>query len=160
MNEPAVMKSPPKPSRWMFAMITMATLAATTAHNIYGMQMAKATYKGWNNLFSQNGHLLSPVLPIRERNYTSSWTGDNVASWEHLWITISKFTHVHRVCPIGTDIGFAEQPTGELFVRWIQLGIFHPFCRVHSSGDHGDGKEPWSFDENVTNIVRKFIELR
>jgi len=46
-----------------------------------------------------------------------------------------------------------------LFTRWIQLGIFHPFCRVHSSGDHGD-QEPWAFDDDVTDIVRKFIELR
>src|SRR5690606_14110212 len=61
---------------------------------------------------------------------------------------------------VGSDIGgFAEQPSGELFARWIQLGVFHPFCRVHSSGDHGD-QEPWSFDDEVTGIVRKFIELR
>mgnify|MGYP001342564552 CR=1 FL=1 len=60
----------------------------------------------------------------------------------------------------GSDIGgFAEQPSGELFARWIQLGVFHPFCRVHSSGDHGH-QEPWSFDEEVTNITRKFIEIR
>ena len=61
---------------------------------------------------------------------------------------------------VGSDIGgFAEQPQGELFTRWIQLGIFHPFCRVHSSGDHGD-QEPWAFDEDVTDVVRKFVELR
>jgi alpha-glucosidase len=60
----------------------------------------------------------------------------------------------------GSDIGgFAEQPQGELFARWIQLGSFHPFFRVHSSGDHGD-QEPWAFDEDVTAIVRKFIEIR
>ena len=60
----------------------------------------------------------------------------------------------------GSDIGgFAEQPHGELFARWIQLGVFHPFCRVHSSGDHGD-QEPWAFDEEVTDIVRKFIEIQ
>jgi alpha-glucosidase len=60
----------------------------------------------------------------------------------------------------GSDIGgFAEQPQGELFTRWIQLGVFHPFFRVHSSGDHGD-QEPWAFDEDVTDIVRKFVEIR
>jgi alpha-glucosidase len=60
----------------------------------------------------------------------------------------------------GTDIGgFAEQPTGELFARWVQLGVFHPFCRVHSSGHHGD-QEPWSFGKDVLDIVRSFIELR
>jgi alpha-glucosidase len=61
---------------------------------------------------------------------------------------------------VGSDIGgFAEQPNGELFARWVQLGIFHPFCRVHSSGDHGD-QEPWSFGTEITDIVRKFIEIR
>jgi alpha-glucosidase len=39
------------------------------------------------------------------------------------------------------------------------LGIFHPFCRTHSSGDHGD-QEPWAFGKNITDIVRKFIEIR
>ena len=59
----------------------------------------------------------------------------------------------------GSDIGgFAEQPQGELFARWIQLGVFHAFCRVHSSGDHG-AQEPWVFGEEITDIVRKFVEL-
>ena len=53
---------------------------------------------------------------------------------------------------VGSDIGgFAEQPDGELFARWVQLGIFHPICRVHSSGDHGD-QEPWSFGTEITDI--------
>jgi len=60
----------------------------------------------------------------------------------------------------GSDIGgFAEQPSGELYARWIQLGVFHPFCRTHSSGDHGE-QEPWSFGEEVIDITRKFVNLR
>jgi alpha-glucosidase len=60
----------------------------------------------------------------------------------------------------GTDIGgFAEQPTGELYTRWVQLGVFHPFCRTHSSGHHGE-QEPWSFGEEVLKIVKSYIELR
>ena len=46
-----------------------------------------------------------------------------------------------------------------MYARWIQLGTFHPFCRTHSSGDHGD-QEPWAFDDDITDIVRKFIEIR
>jgi alpha-glucosidase len=96
------------------------------------------------------------------QRYGSSWTGDNVASWEHLWVANVQ---VQRMCIsgmsfTGTDIGgFAEQPTGELYARWIQLGVFHPFCRTHSSGHHGD-QEPWTFGDEVLDISRKFIELR
>jgi alpha-glucosidase (family GH31 glycosyl hydrolase) len=29
----------------------------------------------------------------------------------------------------GSDIGgFAEQPSGELYARWMQLSVFHPFA--------------------------------
>jgi alpha-glucosidase len=60
----------------------------------------------------------------------------------------------------GSDIGgFANQPSGELYARWIQLGVFHPFCRTHSSGEHGE-QEPWSFGKEVVDITRKFVEMR
>ena len=39
------------------------------------------------------------------------------------------------------------------------MGVFHPFCRVHSSGDENE-QEPWSFGEPYTAIAKKFIELR
>ncbi|RZK92633.1 MAG: DUF5110 domain-containing protein, partial [Hymenobacter sp.] len=96
------------------------------------------------------------------QRYSSGWTGDNIASWEHLWLaniqcqrlSISGFSF------IGSDIGgFVDQPSGELYARWIALGAFHPFFRTHSSGDHGD-QEPWSFGEPFTSLVRSFIELR
>jgi alpha-glucosidase (family GH31 glycosyl hydrolase) len=29
----------------------------------------------------------------------------------------------------GSDIdGFMEQPSGELYARWMQLSVFHPFA--------------------------------
>ena len=127
------------------------------------MQMARATYHGMKKFrYPKRPFVITRAAYSGTQRYCSTWTGDNVASWEHLWIAnvqaqrlaMSGFSFV------GSDIGgFAEQPQGELFTRWIQLGIFHPFCRVHSSGDHGD-QEPWAFDEDVTDIVRKFIELR
>ena len=133
------------------------------AHNIYGMQMARATYHGLKKFnYPKRPFVITRSAYSGTQRYTSTWTGDNVATWEHLNIAniqaqrmaMSGFSFV------GSDIGgFAEQPQSELFTRWIQLGVFHPFCRVHSSGDHGN-QEPWAFDEDVTNIVRKFIELR
>ena len=60
----------------------------------------------------------------------------------------------------GSDVGgFIGSPDGELYTRWMQMAVFHPFYRTHSSGDHGD-KEPWMFEDKFLNIVRSFIELR
>lgn len=164
MNEPAVMEVPTK----TFPLDVRHDYdghpcSHRKAHNVYGTQMARATYEGVKKyIYPKRPFVITRSAYSGAQRYTSTWTGDNVATWEHLWIANVQ---AQRMCMsgmsfVGSDIGgFAEQPNGELFARWIQLGVFHPFCRVHSSGDHGD-QEPWSFDNEVTDIVRKFIELR
>ncbi len=164
MNEPAVMDVPgktfPDDVRHDY---DGNPCSHRKAHNIYGMQMARATYQGLKKFsYPKRPFVITRAAYSGTQRYTSSWTGDNVASWDHLNIAnlqaqrmaMSGFSFV------GSDIGgFAEQPNGELYARWIQLGIFHPFCRTHSSGDHGD-QEPWAFGKTITDVVRKFIELR
>lgn len=164
MNEPAVMEVPNK----TFPMDVRHDYDGNPcshrkAHNIYGMQMARATYHGVKRFaYPKRPFVITRAAYAGTQRYTSSWTGDNVATWEHLWIANIQ---VQRMCLsgmgfTGSDIGgFAEQPSGELYARWIQLGVFHPFCRTHSSGDHGD-QEPWAFDEEVIDITRKFVNLR
>jgi hypothetical protein len=53
--------------------------------------------------------------------------------------------------------GFAEQPSGELYTRWIQLGVFHP---LQNTFLRRSWQEPWAFDEEVIDITRKFVNLR
>ncbi|WP_417886026.1 TIM-barrel domain-containing protein [Zunongwangia sp.] len=164
MNEPAVMEVPGK----TFPLDVRHNYDGNhcshrKAHNIYGMQMARATYEGVKKyMFPKRPFTITRASYSGGQRFSSTWTGDNLASWEHLWLAnmqiqrlgISGFSYA------GTDIGgFADQPSGELFARWIQLGVFHPFCRVHSSGDHGE-QEPWYFGEEILDITRKFVELR
>ncbi|GLR18110.1 glycoside hydrolase family 31 protein [Portibacter lacus] len=133
------------------------------AHNVYGMQMARATSEGVKK-FAGNKR---PLIITRSgfsgmQRFSSTWTGDNLASWEHLYLAHLQTLRlsISGVSFCGSDIGgFIDQPEGELYVRWIQLGVFHPFFRTHSSGDHGS-QEPWSFGSKNTAIVRKAIELR
>jgi alpha-glucosidase len=164
MNEPAVMdvpgKSFPDDVRHDY---DGNPCSHRKAHNIYGMQMARATYHGLKKFsYPKRPFVITRAAYSGTQRYTSTWTGDNVATWDHLSIANQQ---AQRMCMsgfsfAGSDIGgFAEQPSGELFARWIQLGVFHPFCRVHSSGDHGE-QEPWVFGKTVTDIVRKFIEIR
>jgi len=133
------------------------------AHNVYGMQMARATYKGLKRfLKNQRPVVITRSAYAGTQRYSAAWTGDNIASWEHLWLANVQ---IQRMATsgfsfTGSDIGgFIDHPTPELFVRWMQLAVFHPFCRTHSSGDHGD-QEPWSFGEEALDIVRKYIEWR
>lgn len=133
------------------------------AHNVYGMQMARATYEGVKRFApDRRPFVITRSCYAGAQRFTCAWTGDNKATWEHLWLANIQCQRmsISGMSFIGTDIGgFIEQPTPELYARWIQLGVFHPFCRTHSSGDHGD-QEPWSFTDEVTQITKKFIELR
>ena len=153
------------------------------AHNIYGMQMTRASWEGLLKLKrSQRPFLLTRANFAGGQRYGAVWTGDNLATWEHLQIAIRQCVRlsISGFSFCGTDIGgFSGAPDGELFVRWLQLGVFHPLMRVHSMGTHLAGdqaikdeaelaspemhkkdQEPWSFGEKWTSLAKKAIELR
>ncbi|WP_108869150.1 glycoside hydrolase family 31 protein [Aquimarina aquimarini] len=164
MNEPAVMEVPdktfPNDVRHSY---DGNYCSHRKAHNIYGTQMARATYEGVKRFaYPKRPFIITRSAYSGAQRYTSSWTGDNIATWEHLWIANIQAQRMSMsgMSFTGSDIGgFAEHPTGELYARWIQLGVFHPFCRTHSSGDHGN-QEPWTFGEEVVDVTRKYVELR
>lgn len=162
MNEPAVfeMGTFPPDVRHDY---DGADVSHRRAHNVYGMQMVRASYEGIKKL-------LAPARPFAlsrsgycgVQRYSAIWTGDNVASWEHLWIGNMQCQRmsISGISFVGTDIGgFIGEPDGELFNRYIQMAIFHPFFRGHSSSDQGD-KEPWAFGPKYEALIKKAIELR
>ncbi|MEO5674332.1 MAG: glycoside hydrolase family 31 protein, partial [Chitinophagales bacterium] len=133
------------------------------AHNVYGMQMVRATYEGLKKLMKNK----RPFTITRSgyagvQRYSSTWTGDNKATWQHLNVAVLMLQRLSMsgISFAGSDIGgFSGEPDGELFVRWIQFGVFSPFMRVHSAGDTR-AREPWSFGSKYEKIVKNFIELR
>jgi alpha-glucosidase len=133
------------------------------AHNIYGMQMTRASYEGVKKYsYPDRPFLITRSTYSGGQKYSSVWTGDNIASWEHVWIA-NVMTQRLSICGfsfVGSDVGgFIDSPSPELYMRYIQLATLHPFFRTHSSGDHGD-QEPWSFGEEVLSVVREYIKLR
>jgi len=55
--------------------------------------------------------------------------------------------------------GFVGDASPRLFARWISIGAFSPFFRVHSMINSRDS-EPWSYGEEVEIISRNYIRLR
>ncbi|PIB37338.1 glycosyl hydrolase [Reichenbachiella sp. 5M10] len=133
------------------------------AHNVYGSLMAQATCEGQQRyLDNKRAFTITRSAYAGVQRYASVWTGDNSASWEQLKLANIQCQRLSAsgVSFAGSDVGgFIGSPNGELFTRWIQMAVFHPFFRTHSSGDHGD-KEPWKFDQQYVDIVRTFIEMR
>ena len=134
------------------------------AHNVYGSQMVRATYDGLKRVTpDKRPFTITRAAYAGVQRYSSTWTGDNVANWDHLLLTAQMCT---RLCLsglsfCGSDIGgfTGGDPDGELYVRWIQLGVFSPFMRVHSAGDTAE-REPWVFGRYYEDLVRQFIEMR
>lgn len=152
-------------------------------HNVYGMQMSRATIEGLKALKpNKRPFLLTRASFSGGQRYAAVWTGDNLSTWEHLRyanlqaqrLSLSGFSFC------GSDIGgFAGKPTGEMMVRWLQLSVFHPLMRIHSMGNHADGasavddeavlqaesenrmdQEPWAYGAKFTRHAKAAIELR
>lgn len=132
-------------------------------HNVYGMQMARATFDGVKKLEPERRpFVLTRAGFAGVQRYAAVWTGDNYAGWEHLALSIPMLANmsVSGVPFVGADVGgFQDMPSGELYARWLQAGALTPFFRSHSVGWVGN-KEPWEFGDEFTKINRSTVELR
>ena len=61
----------------------------------------------------------------------------------------------------GCDIGgfYGPAPEGELFLRWIQNGIFQPRFSIHSTNIDNTVTEPWMYSDLKADI-RRAVEFR
>lgn len=134
------------------------------AHNVYGSQMVRATYEGMKQLQPhKRTFTITRAGYAGFQRYSSTWTGDNVANWDHLLLTIQMCVRLNMsgISFCGADLGgfTGGDPDGELYVRWLQVGVFSPFMRVHSAGDTGN-REPWAFGSFYEKLAKKAIEMR
>lgn len=132
-------------------------------HNVYGMLMTRATYEGLLRLRpNTRPFVLTRATFAGGQRYAAAWPGDNVSDWWHLRATIPMFggMGLSGLSFVGADIGgFAEVPSAELFTRWLQLGVFYPFMRTHTTIGTPD-QEPWSYGTRHEELNRRAIELR
>lgn len=97
------------------------------------------------------------------QRYAQTWSGDNSTSWETLRynIPMGLGLSLSGFYNLGHDVGgfYGEEPDPELFLRWVQNGIFHPRFSIHSWHLDGTSNEPWMHPE-VLPHVREAIRLR
>lgn len=97
------------------------------------------------------------------QRYAQTWCGDNYTSWKSLKYNIPIITGMGLSGQPneGADIGgFAgPAPTEELFVRWVQQGIFQARFSIHSASNDNTVTEPWMF-RGSADLIRDAILLR
>jgi alpha-glucosidase len=132
-------------------------------HNVYGMQMARASFEGLRSLRPDKRPLvLTRAGFAGVQRYAAVWTGDNSPTWTHLALTIPMLTNlsVSGVPFVGADVGgFMGSPGAELHTRWLQAAALTPYFRTHSN-DVSAPREPWAFGAAHERINRATIELR
>ena len=176
MNEPALFLpegAPPRPRVYHDPLNTFPVTVRHAGdgqpgdharyHNVYGMQMARATFEGLRKLRPEDRpFVLTRAGYAGVQRYSAVWTGDNAATWEHLQLSIPMLTGlgVSGVPFVGADVGgFSGDATPELYARWLQAAALTPFFRAHVEKGRQD-REPWSFGPEVERVARSSIELR
>ena len=132
-------------------------------HNIYGLQMARASAEGLARLRpDERVPLISRSGYAGLQRYALVWTGDNQSTWAQLRLGVSMCLNLGMsgMAFCGPDMGgFAGNCDGELLARWTQVGALTPFFRNHSALGTAQ-QEPWAFGEPYESICRRWIELR
>lgn len=97
------------------------------------------------------------------QRYAQTWAGDNHTSWNSLKFNIPVILGMglSGVANQGCDIGgfYGPAPEPELFVRWVQNGIFQPRFSIHSCNTDNTVTEPWMYP-SYTPFIRDAIRLR
>jgi len=132
-------------------------------HNEYGMLEAKATYDYLNKKQPNKRHFILTRAGFSGiQRYAAMWTGDNVARWQDVgkMIPMIMGTGMAGEPFDGFDIGgFGGSPSGQLYMRFLQIGALMPLCRTHSSKGTVM-QEPWDYGHMYTYINKKMIQLR
>ncbi|GAQ86902.1 Glucosidase II catalytic (alpha) subunit and related enzymes [Klebsormidium nitens] len=137
--------------------------AHTHYHNVYGMLMARSTFEGLQQARpDQRPFVLTRANYIGGHRYAATWTGDNLANWEHLHFSIPMVLNLGLSGQpfSGPDIGgFVGDSNPRLYGRWMGIGALLPFARGHSETGTID-HEPWSFGAECEAVCRAAILRR
>jgi len=138
--------------------------SADEVHNIYGHNWAKLVFEGYKNNFPTQ----RPFILMRS-GYSGSqrygmipWSGDVNRTWGGLsgQVEISLQMGMQGLAYMHSDLGgFAgANLDDELYVRWLQYGVFNPIFRPHAQSDVAS--EPIFRSDWAKNLAKNAIELR
>ena len=116
---------------------------------------------------AENGQLpmiLSRYAGLGSHRYPLGFSGDTWVNWRVLNFQ-PYFTHTATNAAYtwwSHDIGghMCGVRDDDLYLRWVQFGVFSPILRLHSTQNPMGGKEPWKYRDDVFQNARKFLRLR
>lgn len=146
------------------AKVIHKTGTADEVHNTYGHDWARLVFEGHKRDYPE----LRPFILMRA-GYSGSqryglipWTGDVSRSWGGLQSQpeIALQMGMQGIGYMHSDLGgFAgANLDDELYVRWLQYGVFQPIYRPHAQEEVPS--EPVFRSEKAKGLAKEAIELR
>lgn len=127
------------------------------------------TYNHYHYLDSGRNPAKRSIMLSRNDLYAAHresilYAGESEVSWEGLRqissfslnasnMGLSWWSH-----DIGGHHGGIEE--SELYIRYVELGVFSPIFRFHSAGSIYYKREPWHWDIKTETIVNDYLRLR
>ncbi|MGO4928506.1 glycoside hydrolase family 31 protein [Fundicoccus sp. Sow4_F4] len=112
----------------------------------------------------KNALILSRYAGPGSHRYPLGFSGDTINTWDSLKFqpymtsTAANIGYSWWSHDIGGHMyGYKDE---ELVLRWLQLGVFSPINRIHSSNSIFMGKEPWNYSMEIEVIMTHFLRLR
>lgn len=142
-------------------------------HNVYGLT--------WDKVVTEQFYKRNPNKRVFQmtraayaglQRYTFGWSGDSGNGNN----VLDGWNQMANQIPVGLSAGMGLIPfwttdisgycgdikdypaMAELYVRWMQFGIFTPLSRAHHEG--GNAVEPWLFGKQAEDISRSVIEQK
>ncbi|MFZ4619372.1 MAG: glycoside hydrolase family 31 protein [Bacteroidota bacterium] len=137
-------------------------------HNIFNLLWAKMIFEGFTAL-RPNERVMNVTrsgFAGIQRYGVMPWSGDVSRSFGGLAVQLPMLLNMGMsgIAYHNSDLGgYARNPTTpELYIRWMQYGVFCPITRAHGAGESvkGSPTEPWMFGAEAEVINRKYLELR
>jgi alpha-glucosidase len=99
--------------------------------------------------------------------YPGTWTGDANADWNGLVTQDierahrfgTRFSGVYWGGDIGGFGAASHDPSDELYIRWLEYGVFTPLTEFFSRKD-SKTRFPWAFSPEAQRIFRKYTMMR
>ena len=101
---------------------------------------------------------------LGNHRYPIGFSGDTLVRWSALAFQ-PYFTSTAANVAYGWwshDIGghMVKDGTPELYLRWVQFGIFSPIFRLHSTSRAELDRRPWGKPERIFHAARDAMQLR
>ena len=108
--------------------------------------------------------LLSYNTFIAQHRYSITYSGKSIVNWQTL-----KQIPLYNGMASNSGISWCSQDIGgyykgiednELYIRFIQLGVFGPIMKFGSDKGKYYRREPWLRDIKTQEIIKRYLQLR